>query len=1013
LPKVELQDKAARDAALDPSRSFIVQAPAGSGKTDLLVKRYLALLPLVEKPEEILAITFTIKAAAEMRKRVLEKIENPAAIAHRLRIQTIDALCMALTRQMPVLTRFGVQPAIVEDATHLYREAAARIFRRLDGSAEKLLKHLDNDVGRGVSLLAEVLENRDRWMRKTGAAPGRAELEKALASERKRLLDHARSLHKKASVEWAEELLTKGYEWRRQNAEAMALAGNEPLRAALEALLKQPEARYTDAQWDALEAIFALLLPSVAELRVVFAERGEADFTEFAHGALYALGSVDDPSELLLCLDSRVSHILVDEFQDTSDSQWRLLEKLTAGWQPGDGRTLFLVGDPMQSIYGFRDADVSLFLTARREGISSVSLESLTLTSNFRSQAGLVGWFNESFPRVLPAAADETFGAVPYSPATPERPPLDGGAVTWHGFFDHGSEAQRVVELLTRAKGKSAILVRNRLHLDHIVPALREAGIPFRAVEIEELGAKQVVQDLYALTRALSHLGDRVAWLALLRAPWCGLTLEDLLAVCTPREKKEDRQLSLFDAPPVEDGKGSLRRHDIVWDLLQNVAHLSADGRARAERLRAVLAPQVAGRLRGTLRERVEQAWLALGGPACAADATALGDAEIYLDELERMEEAGDADIAALEQKLEKLFALPDVGAGEDAVEVMTIHKAKGLEFDTVIVPGLERLPRGGGKGLFAWKTMPAGRLLIAPIDETGSEEGATYDHVRRLQREAEDIEAGRLFYVAATRAKERLHLLSCVKHDVGELREPSKRSLLAKVWWQARPHFGAPPAGPEEERGAPVRDVLRRLPAAFAVPAPPPAAVLHSTEEDAPRELIEFSWAGETARHVGTVVHRWLQRMAEDGLRGWDEARVDGLRTSFSEQLKQAGVPSADLSRSVERVGDALKKALQDERGRWVLGPHPEAMSEYRMRVRTARGMRTFVMDRVFRDAGGARWIVDYKTSRHEGAELDAFLDRELERYGPQLKGYREALADGKPALYFPLLGGWREWNP
>src|SRR3954462_5938011 len=126
-----IADAKQREAALDPRRSFIVQAPAGSGKTELLVQRYVRLLSVVEKPEEIVAITFTIKAAAEMRERVLEKLPNASEIAHRLRIQTFDALCAALTRQMPVVSRFGAQPKIVEDARAHYREAANRTFQEL------------------------------------------------------------------------------------------------------------------------------------------------------------------------------------------------------------------------------------------------------------------------------------------------------------------------------------------------------------------------------------------------------------------------------------------------------------------------------------------------------------------------------------------------------------------------------------------------------------------------------------------------------------------------------------------------------------------------------------------------------------------------------------------------------------------------------------------------------------------------------------------------------------------
>src|SRR3977135_3276332 len=119
-----IEDSPARARALDTSTSFIVQAPAGSGKTELLVQRFLKLLSLAQKPEEILAITFTKKAAAEMRKRVLERLPNSGEIAHRLRIQTIDAFCTALTRQEPVLSRFGDQPEIIEDAKPTYKHAA-------------------------------------------------------------------------------------------------------------------------------------------------------------------------------------------------------------------------------------------------------------------------------------------------------------------------------------------------------------------------------------------------------------------------------------------------------------------------------------------------------------------------------------------------------------------------------------------------------------------------------------------------------------------------------------------------------------------------------------------------------------------------------------------------------------------------------------------------------------------------------------------------------------------------
>src|SRR2546426_7953434 len=983
-----LADATARERALDVTRSFIVQAPAGSGKTDLLVKRYIKLLGVVEKPEEILAITFTIKAAAEMRQRVLEKIASPGT-APRLHIQTIDAFCTALTRQMPVLSRFGAQPEIVEEAGEHYREAASRTLIDLSPQVERVLAHLDNNVETATSLIAAMLAKRDQWLRKTGAAPTRKELEAALVFERQKLLTRAKTLHPKSSAEWAAEMLTKGFTWRKADPEAQALSGNEELRRALQALLCMPPERYSDAQWEVLDSIIRVLPLAVAQLKVVFAERGEADFTEFAQGAVRALGTPDAPSDLLLALDYRIRHILVDEFQDTSISQWELLNLLTSGWQADDGRTLLVVGDPMQSIYRFREAEVALFLHARREGLGNVRLEPLTLTTNFRSQGRLVEFFNDAFPRIFPAEPDESLGAVPYSAATPNDPALPGEAVTWHNPPDRKAEAEKIIQILREAEGRSAILVRKRDALADIVPALKAAGIRYRAIEIERLGEEQVVQDLYALARALSHLGDRVAWLSILRAPWCGLSLQQLYDIAAPS------------------------RHAVIWELIKDDLFL--------ERFTRILAPAIANRGRGTLRDRVEGVWLALGGPACVEDATDLEDAEIFLDELEKLEHAGAIeDPAALAERLENLYALPDVAAGDDDLQIMTIHKAKGLEFDTVIVPGLDRGPGRSDPPLFLWNEVVrppdkggTGRLLLAPIKETGTDKDLAYKYLKDLDADAEDTESSRPLYVAATRAEKRLHLLACLPIDEhGDLKKPLAHSLLERAWPAAEEHFPAAtePMRANEARRAPIPVTLKRLATDIQLPKVPDAASWTPPAEGrAVEEEIEFSWAGETARHVGTVVHRWLVVVAEDELKGWTAARIESLRRDFLRQLERRGVPASDLRQATSRALEALTNSVTDERGRWILGPHPESRNEYRIRSRSPSGVRMYVIDRMFKD-DGAPWIVDYKTSGHTGGDVNSFLDRELERYSAQLQQYGRALPDSRFGLYFPVLRGWRQ---
>ncbi|HXC37540.1 MAG TPA: UvrD-helicase domain-containing protein [Burkholderiales bacterium] len=1045
-PLFELPDAEARERALDPARSFIVQAPAGSGKTELLVRRHVRLLGTVQRPEEVLAITFTRKAAAEMKSRVLKRLaergelNHSADIAPRLRIMTIDSLCASLTRQLPVLARFGAQPGIAEydDARMLYAEAATRTLALLEGGGEparhvgRLLTHLDNDVGAVGRLLSIMLARRDQWLRRAGNPPTRAELQAAFTADRERLLARARLLHPEASPERAEAWLTRAGDWRRKPKPAPAeLVGNEPLREALCALLpgRFPPERYADEQWKVLEAILALLKIAAAQLKLVFAERNLADFTEFSQGAVRALGGVDDPSDLLLRLDAGIRHILIDEFQDTSLSQWELLERLTAGWENGDGRTVFAVGDPMQSIYRFREAEVALFLHARRAGLGNIALEPLTLRTNFRSQAGIVAWVNRSFGRILPEQEDESAGAVPYSQAAahPARATLPGEAARWHAAADRDDEARRVVELARAAQaeppeGSCAILVRDRNALAEIVPALSAAGLRYRAVDIERLGEKQVVQDLYALTRALAHPADRVAWLALLRARWAGFDHADV-HVLAGIDGMANSATNASRAPAAPQAL----ELPTIWECLHDEARLSglfglsADARARLPRLRAVLGAALAQRLRGSLRERVEGAWLALGGPACVDSRAELEDAEIFFEQLDRLEDAGDLpDMAQLEQSLDELYAAPDLDGGEAGLlQVMTIHKAKGLEFDTVIVPGLDRAPRSGERPLLAWKSQVNGGLLLAPINAAGDDKEPLYNYVRAEQRRAEDAESGRLLYVAATRAKARLHLLACVKQeeDGQALKAPLPRSLLKQAWCVAANELQAAAPGwsatgdAKPEPGADY--VPRRLPAAWRPPAPPPDAPVPRAAEAAPlAEQIEFSWAGETARHVGSVVHRWLQRLAESGLERWDAESLSPLRARFRSALAVRGVDQAELDAAAERVAAALANALRDPRGRWLLGPQPEARNEYRITAMVEGERRHLVIDRTF-VAGGRRWIVDYKTSSHEGTDVEAFLDRERERYRAQLERYAAHLPGELKSLglYFPMLLGWREW--
>ncbi len=1070
-------DSAARERALDTSTSFIVQAPAGSGKTELLIQRYLKLLESVDSPDAVVAITFTRKAAGEMRSRVLEALrkaqagiapepqheratfeiarqvldrdqrlgwnllQNPA----QMRIETIDALCAAITRRMPWLARFGAMPEISEKAEDLYREAARNTLRHVEEDNEALsylLLHLDNDFAAAERLIMHMLEKRDQWLRHTGAAPDfeavRAtledSLEKLILVQLQRLrngfeddvvqeivtlrqMEHFPGARLEELEQWtavADLLLTSGGSWRKRVDRNIGFPPNHPLKTRFERLLARlqpedallealcrfrelPAPRFTESQWQAMQAAVSVLTLAVAELQLVFREHGHVDFAELAIRASDALGRMDSPTDLALALGHSIQHILVDEFQDTSYTQFELLEKLTAGWEPGDGHTLFLVGDPMQSIYRFRQADVSLFLKARLEGIGSIRLEPLMLSVNFRSRPEIVEWVNGTFESILPAEDDLESGAVAFcrsSAGEYKEYQEDQEYIGVCGFLDVRDEAEHVVELVKASSdAKVAVLVRARSHLAAIVGVLKRNKIPFQAIEIDQLGERAVIEDLMALTLALLHPADRVSWLAILRAPWCGVTLTDLHALAAGDHRAT------------------------IWDLLHREdVRLSEDGAARIRRILPVLEQAIAERGRRPLRDWVESAWFRLGGPACVVDETALEDAAAYFDLLEGLAEAADlADFEWFREQVNTLFAQPDAQAG-DRLQLMTIHKAKGLEFDTVILPALGSLPRQEDQQLLLWLEQH-GELLLAPISAAGQDPDPIYAYLSRMERRKMDHETARLLYVASTRARHRLHLLGTLKaKEDGSIAEPQSGTLLKLLWPTVAQSFSNVVRAESTEEAKLARNI-RRVSADWRVPSPPPPVEWTRQEiETIEAPPVTFEWVGHSLRYAGTALHALLQRIAREGLDAWNEKTVRSERRLYQSVLANLGVPPAELAEAAERVETALLRTLRDPKGRWILDRHSE--DEYELPVTGLIGGKLYetVIDRTFVDEARVRWIIDYKTSAHEGGDLENFLDNEKARYQEQLERYARLLVqrDDRPirlALYFPLLGGWREW--
>jgi hypothetical protein len=236
-------------------------------------------------------------------------------------------------------------------------------------------------------------------------------------------------------------------------AELRGVAG---LEEALAMLVKLPRPELSEAEWATVECFSRLLRLAAGQLWLAFQEAGEVDFIEIAARAGLALGDDEAPTDLAQALDYRIRHLLVDEFQDTSPTQVDLIEKLTRGWMPDDGRTLFVVGDPMQSIYRFRKADVGLFLRVRERGIGDIRLGHLRLFRNNRSYPGIVDWVNTAFPSIFPAADSPEAGAVRYAESAATRPVRADSGVVVHPVIQRegsdaaGEEACRVLAIIRR-----------------------------------------------------------------------------------------------------------------------------------------------------------------------------------------------------------------------------------------------------------------------------------------------------------------------------------------------------------------------------------------------------------------------------------------------------------------------------------------------------------------------------------------------------------------------------------
>ena len=968
--------RARNQAATDLDTTLFVEAAAGTGKTTALVSRILSAVSVGRaRLHEIVAITFTEKAAGELKIRLREELESKLSgekLREALRdlerapITTIHSFCASILRERPVEAAVDPQFAVADEMQRelLLDEAwtqwfEAELSKNPVGLREALVREVRPDDLRALAVL--LVEHRSqlagahwparRAVRTQNVLKRLGEIAGTLDAALKHCVARPENFYQRAQTFCETLPLLKHSSVERVAAVLGALELSEPKRItdfdsedafreakkAVKELKAELKEFVASAEHNFLVELVGWLEGFIASFQQF--KRGKAilDFDDLLEKARELLR---DRPDVRRGLQQRYRYLLVDEFQDTDPVQVEIILAL-AGDQPGK---LFIVGDPKQSIYGFRRADIEMYAATRRELETAGRV--LQFQQNFRSQSTILDWVNETFKELIKKPADGD-----YQPDYIELKPtfmMDEPRVTVLRPKEFAEKIQdvRYAEATAAARwlrqevaagkfewGEVALLFRSFTGMEVFEDVFVTEGVPFRVIGGKGYYQRQEIQTLVSLLCCLDNPNDKLNLVAVLRSPLFGWSDEQIFLAAAGDQLDYLRNDSLA----------------LLRELHEQRHALSVAGYTEL-----VFA-----------RTHICQAFFACGPDGTASVANLLK----ALDLARSLEAAGVRSLRGFVRHLRTTVLeevdeepAPSTEENADAAQFLTMHKSKGLQFPVVVLADLAGKSSDRGVRLVVNRANRTFELRFAGCRTTEFDAAVTAQDSRD---EAEEI---RLLYVAATRAQERL--------VIPWFKEKGERlDLLSKGF--------KPVAGP-----------LVELPDIESLSA---GAVERPSLKTSAGSLIQKRrvWLSER-KELLTKASMPPVRVSPSRLAGESESSEEEPAGTERTQAMDFGLVVHDALEQMSAGVIATSKLSDDEKRRATdivdktlksellarVGNADEVYRELPFTLPTDKGSMEGKVDLLFRE--GRRWVlVDYKT--------DARV--EPERYVEQLRAYEAAL--------------------